>query len=106
MLPLRGGPPVPSAGEGFGLPVIEAASHSTPVIISDLPVLREIAADHATYCRTESPAALAGSLEAWLDAVASGSIPRSSEMRTLTWDDSAEQLLQIVLDGNWYRRLP
>ena len=96
----------PSAGEGFGLPVIEAASHSTPVIISDLPVLREIAADHATYCRTESPPALARSLEAWLDAVASGSIPRSSEMRTLTWDDSAEQLLQIVLDGNWYRRLP
>lgn len=34
---------VPSRAEGFGLPVIEAMSASTPVVISDIPSLREVA---------------------------------------------------------------
>jgi glycosyltransferase involved in cell wall biosynthesis len=37
----------PSIYEGFGLPVIEAMSCGTPVIISDIPTLREVAGDAA-----------------------------------------------------------
>ncbi|WP_245647712.1 glycosyltransferase family 4 protein [Novosphingobium lentum] len=36
---------MPSFAEGFGIPVIEALQHGTPVIASDLPVFREIADD-------------------------------------------------------------
>ena len=41
---------LPSEGEGFGLPVVEAMACGTPVVSSDLPVLREVGGDAASYC--------------------------------------------------------
>lgn len=40
---------MPSFVEGFGLPVMEALGHGTPVIASELPVYREIVGDIPTY---------------------------------------------------------
>ena len=40
---------VPSDAEGFGLPVIEALAAGTPVLASDLPVLREAGGEAASY---------------------------------------------------------
>lgn len=39
----------PSLAEGFGLPLLEAAALGTPLIVSDLPVFRELAGDSAVY---------------------------------------------------------
>ena len=39
----------PSLAEGFGLPPLEAATLGTPVIASDLPVLREVCGDFPVY---------------------------------------------------------
>ena len=39
----------PSEAEGFGLPVAEALACGTPVLASDLPVLREVAGEAAVY---------------------------------------------------------
>lgn len=39
-----------SEREGFGLPVIEAMACGTPVVASDLAVLREVGGDAVVYC--------------------------------------------------------
>jgi glycosyltransferase involved in cell wall biosynthesis len=49
---------LPTRYEGFGLPVLEAMSCGLPVVCSDLPVLREVAGDAASYVR-DDPAAWA-----------------------------------------------
>jgi glycosyltransferase involved in cell wall biosynthesis len=54
----------PSDAEGFGLPVAEALSCGTPVLASDLEVLREVGGDAASY-------APPGDVPAWADAILS-----------------------------------
>jgi len=52
----------PSRIEGFGLPPLEALSLHTPVIASDIPVLREILQNHALFFDPNNPTELANLL--------------------------------------------
>lgn len=53
---------MPSLGEGFGLPVLEALAAGTPVVASEIPALREVAADAATFVPVGDVAALTDAL--------------------------------------------
>jgi glycosyltransferase involved in cell wall biosynthesis len=96
----------PSEGEGFGLPLIEAAQHGIPIIARDLPVFREVAGEHACYFHGREPEALAGTVSAWLDLQREGKVPPSAGMPWLTWAESAQQVLDALVRQEWYRVLP
>jgi glycosyltransferase involved in cell wall biosynthesis len=81
-----------SEGEGFGLPLIEAAQHKLPMIIRDIPVFREVAGNHASYFAGLAPTALANSIQSWLTQRETGENPTSELMPWLTWKQSADQL--------------
>lgn len=53
---------LPSEGEGFGLPIIEAMACGTPVIASALPALREVGGEAAVYCSV-------GNVSQWAEAI-------------------------------------
>jgi glycosyltransferase involved in cell wall biosynthesis len=86
-----------SEGEGFGLPLIEAAQHKLPIIARDIPVFREVAGDYAYYFNGESPEKLAGAIKSWIKLNEEGSAPRSDGMPWLTWRQSTQQLLDVIL---------
>ncbi|CCF18305.1 Glycosyl transferase group 1 [Pseudorhizobium banfieldiae] len=87
-----------SHGEGFGLPLIEAASKGLPIIARDIPVFREVAGDHAFYFDADSDATrLSETIRAWLQLKQRNRIPDSRLMKWLTWEESAEQLKRHLL---------
>jgi len=53
---------LPSEREGFGLPLVESLACGTPMVASDIPVLRELGRDAVTY-------AALGDVTAWRDAI-------------------------------------
>ena len=55
----------PSVYEGFGIPVLEAMAAGVPMVLSDLPIFREVAGDDAFFFRPTD-------IEAIADALAKG----------------------------------
>jgi glycosyltransferase involved in cell wall biosynthesis len=86
-----------SEGEGFGLPLIEAAQHKLPIIARDIPVFREVAGGYAYYFADDNnPAVLADIILNWLELHKNNEQPKSDNMPWLTWKESSEQLLSSL----------
>jgi glycosyltransferase involved in cell wall biosynthesis len=84
-----------SLGEGFGLPLVEASFHGLPLILRDLPVFREIAGENPWYFDTHDEEELARSLRNWIVGYKNGNIGPVTKIKTVTWNDSCEELLDI-----------
>jgi glycosyltransferase involved in cell wall biosynthesis len=93
-----------SEGEGFGLPLVEAACHGLPIITRDLAVFREVAGEHAFYFSSTDSTHLAGAIRSWLELYRRAEHPKSSMIPRLTWQQSAQQLLQVALAETAYKR--
>ncbi|MDO5690957.1 MAG: glycosyltransferase [Pseudomonadota bacterium] len=86
-----------SEGEGFGLPLIEAARHGLPILARDIPVFREVTQEHASYfSNSREPEILVQAIVRWLEQHKQGHVVQSTGLRVLTWAESAAQLLQAV----------
>lgn len=85
-----------STGEGFGLPLIEAAQHGMPILARDLPVFREVAGEYAAYFAADDASALADAIRQWLAGKAAGTIPLSAGMPFLSWRQSAAMLTEKI----------
>lgn len=83
----------PSLAEGAGIPPLEAMASGTNVVVSDLPVHREMCGSAAWYCGTD-PASVAKAVER---ALASPLPPErlKAHVSSWTWDDVARVHLRV-----------
>jgi glycosyltransferase involved in cell wall biosynthesis len=88
-----------SFGEGFGLPLIEAASKEIPIIARDIPVFREVAGEHAFYFTADNASQYAQAVESWLALYNAKSHPKSGGMTHLTWKESTDSLVNNLLSS-------
>lgn len=86
-----------SYGEGFGLPLIEAAHHGIAILARDIPVFREVAGEFASYFTADTSTELATALQDWAKRWQSGDVISSKGMPCLDWQKSAQQWLDAVL---------
>lgn len=92
-----------SQGEGFGLPLVEAAQHGKPILARDLPVFREISGDAVRFFSGESAGSLAIVIDSWLAELRNGTAPNSASIKLLSWEQSTQRLLDIVVDNkSWH----
>ena len=90
-----------SEGEGFGLPLIESALHKLPIIARNIPVFREVAGEHGFYFNGKEPDDLARAVRDWLALYRADRHPKSEGMTWLTWKQSTQQLLGLILQERW-----
>ncbi|HEX7044420.1 MAG TPA: glycosyltransferase family 1 protein [Burkholderiales bacterium] len=86
-----------SEGEGFGLPLIEAARRGLPILARDIPVFREVAGDHAAYFAGREGTDLAATMKDWLAQYAAGRHPKPDAVPWISWRESTRRLLECVL---------
>jgi glycosyltransferase involved in cell wall biosynthesis len=89
----------PSHAEGFGLPVLEAIRVGTPVVASDLAVIRELYADAVERVDPESPEEIARGLErACLDPeIRSKLVRRGLALEShFSWERSARRYVELI----------
>lgn len=86
---------LPSLAEGFGLPIIEAASLGTPLVVADLPVFRWIAGNEATYIDPLRVESIAKGLD---QAITHGAPPvdEQSFRKRFAWQKSSSSILSFV----------
>ncbi len=95
---------VTSRLEGFGLPVLESLAVGTPVVASDIPVLREVGGSAAGYAPLDDPAAWARAVQAAAEPNARAVVAATGPARAaeFTWERSARDTVRVwkrVLGG-------
>ncbi len=85
-----------SEGEGFGLPLIEAAQHKLPIVARDIPVFREVAGEFAYYFSGKDAEDLAAAIIGWLNLFDNKEHASSIAMPWLTWKESVAQLKLLL----------
>ncbi len=96
---------VPSYAEGFGLPLIEAASYSKPIIARDLEVFKEIMQDYPLYFKnTKDPQDIVDKINQFITSPVepnTSHIPHNTynikhNTYNLTWEENAKKLLEVL----------
>lgn len=89
----------PSLDEGFGLPILEAFYHGTPVVAADIPPLVEVAGNAAELVDPASPESIRQGIERILNETPQQQRHRLQRMiirlQMFSWRQVAEQTLEV-----------
>lgn len=87
----------PSAQEGFGIPILEAALARLPIFCSDIPPLRQLVGNYATcFAPDEEPEIIAGKLIEALDQNPAYRLRRETILN-FSWDGIFERQIAPLL---------
>ncbi|HEU5223797.1 MAG TPA: glycosyltransferase family 1 protein [Candidatus Lumbricidophila sp.] len=87
-----------SHDEGFGIPLVEAMRAGTPVVVSDIPIFREIAGDAGVFFPVGDAAGLVAAVQSleggntW-EQRSEASVARAANY---TWAKAADALLELI----------
>ena len=84
-----------SYGEGFGLPIAEAARHHLPVIARKIPVFEELGGQNISYFEAQNGDQLGRYLCAWFEQDENQK-PNINNFNPVDWDISAKQVLHLI----------
>ena len=87
---------VASYGEGFGLPIVEAASRGLAILARDIPIFREIAGTNAYYFEGASAAGLLQALTEWLELYEADQHPSPEKIEVVKWKQSAAHIFSLL----------
>ncbi|HKY56056.1 MAG TPA: glycosyltransferase family 1 protein, partial [Anaerolineales bacterium] len=91
-----------SEGEGFGLPLIEAAQQQIFIIARDIDVFREVAGEGAFYFKNSlSSLDMATDILSWISLADENKHPKSDGINWLKWRDSASKFLDLLFSEHW-----
>jgi len=96
-----------SRDEGFGLPVVEAQALGTPVLLSDIPIFREIGGPAAGYFDPSSTESFAAAVRELEDPAqwARRSAESAEWAKRFNWPDAARALLEVLTETHERRTL-
>ena len=83
----------PSRGEGYGLPVVEAALRGLPVLVSDIPIYHEVVGEGGLFFSLENTDTLCDcvrEISQWTDAMRK---EKAAKVPVGTWQQGARELL-------------
>lgn len=85
-----------SLGEGFGMPLIEASAFGTPMLVSDIPVFRELLGDSAAYVDPLNKQLVSKAIRELLEGPRSTSIGADSPASKYTWERCVTEMRKAI----------
>lgn len=88
---------MPSLGEGFGLPILDAFACGVPVLTSNTSTMPEVAGDAAVYCDPNDGESIARGIAVLLDEVRAAELVARGRARLglFSWSRTAEAMCAV-----------
>lgn len=88
----------PTYNEGFGLPIVEALQRGTPVIASDIPVLREVGKDYCDYFEINNIKSFCDIVSMYLEDNEQylGLKEKIKSYKFFTWEETAVRIIRAL----------
>jgi glycosyltransferase involved in cell wall biosynthesis len=89
----------PSTDEGFGIPVLEAMSLKCPVLISDIPSLKEIAGEAGIYFNPYDIESISEKIDFYFNCSNISSYVKSGliNLKRFSWEKCAKETIKVYL---------
>lgn len=84
--------------EGFGSPLVEAATYKKPLIVRDIPIFREVTEEQATFFAGKSFEDVACTIKNWIEIYKQNKIS-APNIKLYTWKESTEETVKILSEN-------